>query len=180
MFCARCGNQADETARYCDSCGSPLGVSATVTASDTPVAKATPAVHDIGNRVVDKEVTFYVDEAGVRITNTRLIVPGATYAMANITSVKTETVNPSYSGVFLTIVVGVAFLIGASSLKSGSAAALGVLVVFAGIVWAVVLKPEYKLGVSSASGERSPLSSRDEAYIDKIVQAINEAIIHRG
>ncbi len=37
--------------------------------------------------VDEKEICFYSDDRGVRITNTRAIIGNTTYAMANITSV---------------------------------------------------------------------------------------------
>jgi hypothetical protein len=56
----------------------------------------------------------------------------------------------------------------------------GVVLLGAGIAWAVLLKPTYHLRVSSASGETEPLSSKDKQYIDHVANALNEALIKRG
>jgi hypothetical protein len=128
----------------------------------------------------EKEITFYADDRGVRITNTRLMVSDKMYAMANITSVKIEEIRPNYSGPILTGVVGSVFCVLGFTIRVWIDVTLGVLLLVAGIVWGMLLKRKYNLQISSASGESSALMDRDKAYVQKLVQAIHEAIIHRG
>lgn len=128
----------------------------------------------------EKEITFYSDNRGVRITSSRLMVPDMTYAMANITSVKTEEVYPSYSGVLVTLLVGFLLVVGGFKLSSWYVGLFGVLLVGLGGYWGWRLEPDYHLRISSSAGETSALSSKDRVYIGKVLHAINEAIIHRG
>jgi hypothetical protein len=127
----------------------------------------------------NKEIRFF-SEQGVQVTNARLIVPGKTYAMANITSVSTKRENPSYSGVKFT--GGLAFLMGFAALPFGSwqLGILAIMLIAVAVVWGLSLKPDFHLKISSASGESSALSSKDQLYVERIVQAIQDAIIHRG
>ena len=41
-------------------------------------------------------------------------------------------------------------------------------------------RPKFIVQIGSASGETKALESEDEAHIRKIVNAMNEAIIHKG
>lgn len=128
----------------------------------------------------EKEVTFYMDDRGVRVTNSRLMLPNTTYAMANITSVSTETIRPDYSWAILLMVVGVIFAAVGFTPPVTPSAMLGLVMLAAGILWIKLLKPHYWLKISSASGDSTPLEDKAKPYVDKLVQAINEAFIHRG
>ena len=80
------------------------------------------------------EISFYADEQGVRVTNTRLIVGSTTYAMGNITSVSRTVEEPSISGPVFMSVVGAVFLF--VGLRGGVGVAIfGALMPGAGILW---------------------------------------------
>ncbi|MFQ5927976.1 MAG: DUF6232 family protein [Terriglobia bacterium] len=49
-----------------------------------------------------------------------------------------------------------------------------------GIAWWRGQRPTHHLRIASASGESSALSSENKNRIDRVIQAINEAIIQRG
>jgi hypothetical protein len=101
--------------------------------------------------------------------------------MTNITSVKTEKRDPNRWGGIMTAPIGLILIAIGSQLRDGTALILfGVVLLGAGIAWAVLLKPTYHLRVSSASGETEPLSSKDKQYIDHVITALNEALIKRG
>ncbi|MDO3641277.1 DUF6232 family protein [Mucilaginibacter sp. L3T2-6] len=51
--------------------------------------------------------------------------------------------------------------------------ALGIIILFA-------IKNEFAVRISTNSGESNSIISKDKTYIQKIVNALNEAIIHRG
>lgn len=57
---------------------------------------------------------------------------------------------------------------------------VGALMLVAGLVIAALSKPSYIVRLGSASGEADALISKDREYIQKIVNALNEAIIKRG
>ncbi len=127
-----------------------------------------------------EEVTFYSDDQGVRVTNTRLIVDNTTYAMANIASVARTATEPNYTGPLLLIVAGVIIFFAAISGKESGGWLLGVILALAGTLWWRSRKPIYHLRITSASGESNALWSKNKNYVDKVVQAISEAMIHRG
>jgi hypothetical protein len=126
------------------------------------------------------EIGFYC-ENGVRVTSTRLLVGSTTYAMANITSVRTSVAQPSRKGPLLVILVGlVLLLIAANSHAMAGMAFVSALIIAGGIFWWTSQKAIYAVRIASSSGESSPITSVNEERIDRIVQAINEAIVHRG
>lgn len=120
------------------------------------------------------EQTF-LEENGVQVTNARFVTPGQTYAMSGVTAVKSIQKNPSRVGPIVLIVIGVLMLFGGQDVLMGALVFLA-----AGIIWWISKKPEYIVLLSSASGETQALNSKDKAFIDKVVKALNEAIIARG
>ena len=81
------------------------------------------------------------------------------------------------------LVVGIVFLLGAFVGFSEDVATgfVGLLVaggILAGaIFWLKSCKAGYHVAISSASGEAHALTSKDKAYIEKVVASINDAII---
>jgi len=186
-YCSACGQKVEEAMKFCSNCGQKL-----VDLGKEPgeeEKKAEGKDLKSSTLVIERaEPTYYSDEKGVRITPTRLITPGksrnegpSTYAMTNITSVKTEKRDPNRWGGIITAIIGLILIAIGSQLRDGTALILfGVVLLGAGIAWTVLLKPTYHLRVSSASGETEPLSSKDKQYIDHVVTALNEALIKRG
>jgi hypothetical protein len=100
--------------------------------------------------------------------------------MANITSVSREQDDPSYTGPGLIILIGLVFLLGGIDKADGGFAIFGLAVLALGGYWAYSLEPDYFVRICSAAGESKTLFTKDKTYVEKVVQAINEAIIHRG
>ncbi|MFC2069818.1 DUF6232 family protein [Chloroflexota bacterium] len=126
------------------------------------------------------EQTFYSDEEGVRITGTRAIFRNTTYTMANIASIRTNRIPPKRAGALWIILIGLALsIIGISSYIS-TITIIGVIVLLLGILWFWKAPSEYHIMITSASGEVSAIKSKDKDYINRIAQAMNEAIINRG
>lgn len=122
------------------------------------------------------EQTF-LEEGEVTVTNSRFVVPGQTYAMSGVTSVKSTVYNPSRIGPIILIVLGIlGMIIGA---KSGALPG-GIILLVIGIAWWVLKKPKYSIMLSSASGEVEALTSKNKGFILRVVDAVNEAIIARG
>jgi hypothetical protein len=128
---------------------------------------------------VADETSFYADQNGVRVTDKRVIVGDTTYALANITSVSTTIEKPNLTGPILFIGIGILLLLGAVSGNSVGLGFFGLFLLLLGAVWYRGCKPRWHLKISSASGESTPLQSQNEQWITSIVQAINEAMIHR-
>lgn len=184
QYCSNCGSKTQEGMNFCPSCGQKL------TAGQKDTTQEKPKDTRSSTLIVDRaEPTYYSDNKGVRITPTRLIIPGkarnegqSTYAMANITSIKTTK---SYDYLWLglvTIVIGVLLIAFNSQLLADSI--YGVIILSAGIALTLFLffKPNYHLNVSSASGEidKDVLPKKDKQYVERVVTAINEALIKRG
>ena len=121
------------------------------------------------------EETEFLSNRGVVVTDARFIVQRQTYAMSGITSVKSMKQNPvRIRPVFL-------FFIGLPPLASGGMGIAVGLTLFAGAVaWWLSQKPEFFVVLNSASGEVEALSSEDNHFISRVVDALNQAIIHRG
>jgi hypothetical protein len=125
-------------------------------------------------RVNPTQETVLLSENGIRVTNVRFIVDGETYAMSGITSIKTEVDHPSKIGPIIAIIAGLLIL------TQRGTGVLGIVIAVVGIFWFRSKVTEYTISLTSASGERTPYRSTDKAFVDKVVAAINEAIVHRG
>jgi len=120
------------------------------------------------------ERTFFSD-AGITITQARIVVPGQTYAMSGVTSVATYRKDPSRTGPIVLGILGVLSLIGGAKTILGALIFLGL-----AVAWWMALKPTFIVKLTSAAGEREAFTSKDESLVDRLVSAINEAIIARG
>ena len=134
---------------------------------------------------VSTEKVFF-EAHGIKVTNARFIVNKQTYAMASVSSVKVSRTDktPSKSAAILTTIVG-AFVLAAAfgEIKQAWWAALvGLGLMGLGWLWAQSIKPlfEYKLILTTSSGETTALTSFSESDIRIVENALNESIIHRG
>jgi hypothetical protein len=124
------------------------------------------------------EEIIYTD-TNVSVSTSRVIISGTTYALRNITSVK-MTFTPAKQGCAIAVIIlGVLWAIGIMGSKGGVAPALiiGAIVVTGGVFWYRAAKPDYHVSIASSAGERPAMTHKDKAYIEKIVDAINEAIV---
>jgi len=117
------------------------------------------------------ETTFFEYE-GVRVTNTRFIVDGQTFAMNNITSVKPLEQKPNRLLPGLLVVIGV--------LPALNGAYGGLVLSAIGIAWLAMQKTVYHIMLHTAVGETSALKTFQKEYLQKVVTALNNAIVHRG
>ena len=119
------------------------------------------------------ETTFFQD-AGVAVTNSRFVTNGQTYALSGVTSVSKYIDHPKRGTPILTAIVGI---IAYSTSKS-----VLILLLFIGLaIWLwVSKKTTYSVMIRSSSGESRALTDLDDARVDKIISALNDAIIHRG
>jgi LPXTG-motif cell wall-anchored protein len=122
----------------------------------------------------------------------RIMVPGQTYALANITSVRTTTVDPKIGGSVLTIVLGALVTLGALvgllagegdryTLQGQGLLQLGGLALISGGILVLVRKKRfYAVVLGTAGSEVQSWTSRDRDFISRVVAALNEAIVARG
>src|ERR1700693_416058 len=95
-YCVHCGEQVTDEGTFCPKCGKPKAASGT-------------GVVTVAVQKTEVEKTF-LSSAGATVTNTRIIVPGKTYAMAGITSVRSEIVGAKRGLALITAFVGVCML----------------------------------------------------------------------
>ena len=120
------------------------------------------------------EEKTYLDEGGIRVTNARFVVPGQTYTMSGVTSVR-AAVNQPLKGPAILGVVGLLMLFTGEI----GAIAVGVLCIAGAVYW--YLKGAIHIVVlSSASGEAEALSAKDADKIARIIGALNDSIVGRG
>jgi hypothetical protein len=119
------------------------------------------------------ETTFYQD-ASVTVTQSRYVTDSKTYTIRNISSVHVFEIVKSKKLPIALIILGCFLLLTADTRIFGAfLIALGVLLLF-------TIKNEFAVRISTNSGEANSLVSKDKTYIQNIVNALNEAIIHRG
>lgn len=128
----------------------------------------------------------FLNEGNVFVSNSRAVIAGTTYSLANITSVRKGRTPPK-RGCAILLVAGAAILAVISLSLLSEDMGSGLVVLFfgvglgaLGVVWFRSLKPTFHVLTASASGETQALSSTDENLIDRVVHALSEAIVYRG
>jgi hypothetical protein len=119
------------------------------------------------------ENQFYHDGV-VTVTQSRFVTQSKTYAMRNISSVHVFEIQKSRVGPIIMILLGFPFLF------SGEIFWMGLIIIALAILWLFYIKNEYAVRISTNSGEANSILSKDRVYIQKIVDALNDAIIYRG
>ena len=126
------------------------------------------------------EEKVFFDNGDVTVTNARFISNGQTYVMSNITSVKNLIEDPSKTGPVIFIIIGGIIALAGLGNTSFGAILVGAAILAVGVLWFKGLKSKYYVALATASGETRALTSEDKSFIDTIVKALNDAIIHRG
>lgn len=119
------------------------------------------------------ETKFYQDSA-VIVTQSRFVTQSKTYAMRNISSVHVFEIIKSKTKAILMVFFGLIFLF------SKDIFWIGIIIIALGIWWLFSIKNEYAVRISTNAGEANSIISKNKDYIQKIVNALNDAIIHRG
>jgi hypothetical protein len=164
ISCKECNGSVSTEAVACPHCGAP---------QQRPVPPPLP--------VQPKEEKIYSDNA-VAVTTTRVIVGGTTYALRNITSVSMTYTPPRIFGALLLLAFGGLLLLGGFvSIYTNAPAPIGVYLIGGAMVVGAILmmataKTSYHVKFSSTAGEVQALTSKNKAYIEKIVANINDAI----
>lgn len=168
-FCGKCGTATIEGNPFCQGCGAALNELPART-GQVKSAAAAPA----------REKKFFEDQR-VLVTNARCVMEGKTFAMNGITSVAAYTEVRSRKGPIIMIIFGVIALLGSFSSRDATVGVIGsVLVIGLGALWYKNIRDIYHVVIHSASGEARPIHDYNPQYIGSIVQALNDAIVHRG
>ena len=149
---------------------------------------------------INKERIFF-QQNNVLVSQSRLVIGDKTYVLRNISSVSTASnywvKKPSKTLYKVLIGFASALLlfqyqtISISKMLKTAHSSISYVIIFiciALIIFAIYkiskLKPEYfynyYVRISSNSGTSDVLSSPDKQYIEKVVEALNQAIIYRG
>jgi len=119
------------------------------------------------------ETQFYQDGT-VTVTQSRFITQSKTYVMRNISSVHVFEIEKNRVTPIIMILLGIPFLF------SGNIFWIGLIIIAIGILWLISIKNEYAVRISTNAGEANSILSKDRMYIQKIVDALNKAIMYRG
>ena len=121
------------------------------------------------------EEKIFFNEGQVTVSNSRFTVSGQTYAMSNVTSVKSGIIEADYGAPAFIFFIGLACLFG-----SGWVFFVGIIVILLAIFMFVDNKPTYSVILNTASGENHALVSTDKLYIEQVINSLNESIVSRG
>jgi hypothetical protein len=124
--------------------------------------------------------TVYLDQDRVLVTNARAVVKSVTYAMSNITSVKTVRIRPDRTiPIVFGVVAAVVIFLG---MGSGTYIAVIIGVVLALMTYYIwkIGKIHYALVLNTSGGEVQVLISKERDRIKLVAEAISNAIIARG
>ena len=122
-----------------------------------------------------EEKIFY-QSGVVRVTNARFVVANQTHAMNGVTSIAHVENLPQRTGLVVAVILGLILLIAAD----GGMQIFGFLVAAACGFALYQQKTMHSVVLRSSSGEVKALSDTDETHIRRVVEALNDALIHRG
>lgn len=118
---------------------------------------------------------IFLNERGVKVTNSRFTVSGQTYAMSGVTAVKNIELQPKRFWPIALIALG---LFGLS--RDSDSSHVPIIIIAIGFAWLCFQRTYHCVILSTASGEHSALKSKDIVWISRIIHALNESIVHRG
>ena len=119
-----------------------------------------------------EERTFFEYE-DVKVTNARFISGGQTFAMNNVTSVKPFEQKPSRLGGIVVLLVGLIIMAKSSFM-------VGLLIAAAAAYFLYQQKSMYHILLATSAGETKALRTKQRDYLDKVIGALNDAIVYRG
>jgi len=113
----------------------------------------------------------------IKVTNARVIIGADTYQLTQINHVVMYKIPPKINWAIGLIVIGIiCFFMSVNYMNSGLGL-VGALMAVGGILAIIfLLKPCFSVRFTTSSGQVDALRSKDQAFIGKIVSAINEAI----
>lgn len=134
-----------------------------------------------------EEEHVYLDDARVKVTGTRVILPGLSYAISNIVSVRHAKVERNPNGPIALAVGTIALgaLVGAMLSPEifgvlAGAAVVGGLGCFSAWAWHDGARDKFVIMLGTAAGEVQAISTDDETFSSAAAIAIDQAIADRG
>ncbi len=122
---------------------------------------------------MSEQISF--ENGKVTITSSQFVLENQTFALDNIKSIKTETTPPSRR------LSGNIAIIGALCLSLDALFfVIGLmLLAVAGFLWKNA-KTRYSIILTTAAGDQQVLASDNEAYINQVFSALNQALAGRN
>src|SRR5450830_252333 len=117
------------------------------------------------------EEVIVLEEGNVKVTTARFVVDGQTYAMNGVTSVRQFEKTPP---IILPIIIGI---VGFGTLFGQALVGL-VIIGIAVAIWKM-MKASHSVILATASGASTALTSKDKGHIERVVAALNDAIVKR-
>lgn len=118
------------------------------------------------------EEKVFFEHGDVKVTNARFITGSQTYAMSNVTSVKAFEEKPNRFGGIVFLIIGLMVALGTP--------VVGVIIAAIAVFYLYSQKTYYHVMLFTSGGENSALKTEQKDYLNSVVNALNEAIIHRG
>jgi hypothetical protein len=142
----------------------------------------------------EKDLVIYSDKRNVKITTSEFIVDSGRYLLNGIDKVRLHFIRHHKLPPLTMLGVGVmailfgitgvlrsvefeqlyigGFMIDASRLS----AMIGSALLFMSLLWLLILHNEYLLVITTADGDKIPLSSKKKEYVNRIVSALKVAL----
>jgi len=127
-----------------------------------------------------KPENVFLNQNGYMVTNTRFEVPGQTYVMSGVTSVKVTKTVPSKFWPFVFILIGAIFAVAGLGVEAYDSACCGIFVLLLGGLMMWSKKTIYHLVLTTAAGEQKATSSTNGKFMQSLRAALTNAIIDRG
>jgi hypothetical protein len=164
--CPDCGNEVSTEAAACPKCGRPSA-----------------------RRAPTDERIYYDDQDGISVSNRKIVVHGATYSTANVSSVS-KGVKPAQFGCGVPIIVAATITLvvaGMVWIGNGFSSDLAAFLILGAVGLGVGVlvnrrfpsRAQYHVVLSMTSGDKQAVTSPDQALVDRIIAAISDAITHQ-
>ena len=145
-----------------------------------------------------EQLVIYTDGHGIKVTSTEFITHKANYLIAGISDVRMHLIKASKTPGILLIVLGIIGMVaGAMHLLStvdippsyvGNILmtpnrlvfAIGAVLLLLGVLLVVLMRDKYAVKILTAEGEKEPVVSPRQDYINQIVTAVQNAVLHYG
>ncbi len=108
---------------------------------------------------------FFFEQGEIKITSARAVFGNQTYVLSAVTSVRYVELKPDRKWPMFLIIFGVFCVLTTTII---------------GAMWWFLQRTQHVVLLSSASGEICAMATKDKILADRVVMAINEAIVSKG
>jgi len=131
----------------------------------------------------------FLQEGVVTVTKSRFVTGSQTFLLSGVTSIRAIEITPSLLGFYLVLLFGLFFVVAAISCLIAKPPAIApalfdivvaALVIGMSLLYRRSLKPRYSVILTTAAQEVKALTSRDRGLIERVVDALDKAVIARG